>query len=206
MYIVSSFPKEFPMTRRERVLASLSFRKPDRLPKDLGGMRSTGVSCFAYPSLVKALGLPYRAPVIHDASQMLALPDADVLDALDCDVAEVTMDTDTNAFDDSASWKPYDFNGRLKARVKDPLAYSISGTTVVLGREPNTLTMPEGAHVFDAAHGGQPLDLMGELPRIDLAQARTYRGHLLSDERIRSIAAYCKRARSSTDRDRKSVV
>lgn len=188
------------MTRRERVLTTLSFGTPDRLPKDLGGMRSTGISCFAYPNLVKALGLPCRAPMIHDAGQMLALPDTDVLDALDCDICEVTMDQDTNAFDDSASWKPYDFNSRLNARVKDPSAYSLSGTTIVLGREPHTLTMPEGAFVFDAAHGGQPLDLMAELPRIDLDAARRSRGHLLPDERIRSIAAYCRRARSSTDR------
>lgn len=32
---------------RERVLKALNFEQPDRLPKDLGGMRSTGISAFA---------------------------------------------------------------------------------------------------------------------------------------------------------------
>ena len=45
------------MTRRERVLAALEFRAPDQLPKDLSAMPSTGISCFAYPKLVAALGL-----------------------------------------------------------------------------------------------------------------------------------------------------
>jgi len=39
------------MTSRERVLNALNFLAADRLPKDLGAMRSTGVSAFAYPRL-----------------------------------------------------------------------------------------------------------------------------------------------------------
>lgn len=52
------------MNSRERVLASLNFQEVDRVPKDLGGMNSCGISAFAYPKLVKALGLPYRKPKI----------------------------------------------------------------------------------------------------------------------------------------------
>ena len=44
-------------TSRERILQTQNFQTPDRLPKDLGGMRSTGISVFAYPKLVAALGL-----------------------------------------------------------------------------------------------------------------------------------------------------
>jgi uroporphyrinogen decarboxylase len=77
------------MNARERVIAALNFKQPDRLPKDLGGMRSTGISAFAYPKLVEALGLAPRRPKIHDVWQMLALPDTDVLDALGCDVVAI---------------------------------------------------------------------------------------------------------------------
>ena len=48
-------------TSRQRVLQSLNFRMPDRLPKDLGGMRSTSISAFAYPKLV-ARPRPAAAP------------------------------------------------------------------------------------------------------------------------------------------------
>ena len=44
--------------RRERVMKALSFEETDRVPMDLDGMASTGISCFAYPGLVAALGLP----------------------------------------------------------------------------------------------------------------------------------------------------
>ena len=95
------------MTSRERILTALNFAATDRLPKDLGAMRSTGVSAFLYPKLVAALGLPPRLPRVHDTSQMLALPDLDVLDALGCDV--VTIDGGvTNAFPEPEKWHPYD--------------------------------------------------------------------------------------------------
>ena len=39
------------MTSRERVLRALNFQPTDRVPKDLGGMRSSGISAFLYPAL-----------------------------------------------------------------------------------------------------------------------------------------------------------
>jgi hypothetical protein len=49
-------------TSRERVLQALNFQQLDRVPRDLGGMRSTSISVFAYPRLVAAVGLPPRLP------------------------------------------------------------------------------------------------------------------------------------------------
>ena len=111
------------MTRRERVLAALNFRQPDQLPKDLSAMPSTGISCFAYPKLVAALGLPPRRPKVYDTGQMLALPDRDVLEALDCDVVTVMGSWCTNAFDEPERWHPYDYNGRLPALVQQPASF-----------------------------------------------------------------------------------
>lgn len=61
------------MNPRQRVLASLNHQNPDHLPRDLGGMPSTSISAFAYPRLVRELGLPPRRPRIEDTGQMLAL-------------------------------------------------------------------------------------------------------------------------------------
>ena len=82
----------------------MNFKPVDRLPRDIGGMRSTCISCFAYPKLVKALGLPPRRPRVYDLGQMLALPDVDVLDALGCDVVMAEPDV-TNAFAQPDLWK-----------------------------------------------------------------------------------------------------
>ena len=103
------------MTPRQRVLATLNFQTPDRQPKDMGGMLSTGISAFAYPKLIEALGLPPRLPKLYDTGQMLAMPDLDVLDALGCDCVVVCYGA-TNAFEQQDFWHPYDFAGRLPAR------------------------------------------------------------------------------------------
>ena len=186
------------MTSRERVLATLNFRTPDRMPKDLGGMGSTGISVFAYPALVAALGLPARRPKIGDGVQMLAVPDRDVLDALDCDIVCAGTDS-TNAFEEPEKWKPYDFNGRLPALVSNPEAYRVEpdGTIVMNGDR----FMPPAAHVFNAVHAGQPLDLEAEMPHEDLQKIRNdLAANVIRAERVKEIAAYCRRVRESTDR------
>ena len=45
------------MNRRERVMASLRHREPDRVPLDLGSTDTTGISGIAYNRLKKYLGL-----------------------------------------------------------------------------------------------------------------------------------------------------
>ena len=101
------------MTSRQRILAALNFQPVDRLPKDLGGMRSTGVSAFTYQALRGALSLPPKPTRIYDPGQMLALPHPDVLDALGCDVVIVEGDGLTNAYEQPELWHPFDFNGRI---------------------------------------------------------------------------------------------
>ena len=192
------------LTRKERVLKSLNFECPDQLSKDLGGMASTGISCFAYPGLVKALGLPERLPKVFDIGQMLALPDADVLDALDCDVVMVNTDRFTNAFEEPEKWKPFDFGGRLPALVRDPAIFTTEpdGTLHHTGGADGVVyTMPPSSFVFDEEHGGQPLDLGGELPKKDLDEvAQQLREYTLTEANVSSIAQYCRKAREATDR------
>ena len=153
-------------------MASIEGRDVDRLPRDLSGMRSTGISCFAYPKLVEALGLPPRRPRIYDPSQMLALPEVDVLDALGCDcvVAEGDM---TNAFPQPELWHDYDFNGRLEAQVRDPNAYAtLPDGTITLGR----MRMVPGSTVFNADHAGCAIDLDNDLPPPDVEAHRANAG------------------------------
>ena len=186
------------MTPRERILNAVAFQPTDRLPKDLGGMLSTGISAFAYPKLVEALGLPPRLPRLYDTGQMLAMPDLDVLDALGCDCVVVTYGT-TNAIEQPGSWHPYDFDGRLPALVRNPDAYETQpdGSILQNGRS----RMVSASYVFDEEHGGQPLDLMGELPMYDLKAYKQALDHLvIRDEDIVALRDLCRRVRESTDR------
>ena len=189
------------ISRRERVLAALNFEETDRLPKDLGGMLSTGISCFAYPHLVKALGLPPRLPRLHDQSQMLALPDTDVLDALDCDVVTV-LGTTTNAFPQPGRWKEYDFNGRLRAKVHDPDDFQVLEDGTIYQSRWN-IRMPPEACVFNEDHAGQSLDFMDfeELPLKDLEQLKEDLKKQLPDSKeIKQLKAIFAQIRKYTDR------
>ncbi len=195
------------MNSRERVRAALRFEPTDRTPRDLAGMRSTGISAFAYPHLVRTLGLPPRPPRVYDVGQMLALPETDVLDALECDVVPVEMDECTNAFDESDRWHEYDFGGRLPALVRNPELFAVEAdgtvTAFASGRsdDPHALRMPTGSYVFDALHGGQPIDLAAELSTEDLDVVKQRQADaLLSTERAGEIGAYCRRARAATSR------
>jgi uroporphyrinogen decarboxylase len=190
------------MTGKQRIMTSLSFRVADRVPRDLGGMRSTGISAFAHPRLRAALGLPPRPPRLYDTNQMLALPETDVLDALGCDAVHVTMDECTNAFEEPTRWKPYGFGGRLSALVPNPGAYrEMPDGSIEQVRGASTSRMVSASYVFDVEHGGQKLDLEKELLEPDYgALERDLRREEYTEERVRAVAAYCRRVRDATDR------
>jgi uroporphyrinogen decarboxylase len=186
------------MSSRERVMKALNFEIPDRQPKDLGGMLSTGISAFAYPKLVQALGLPPRLPKLYDTGQMLAMPDLDVLDALGCDCVVVCYGA-TNAFEQTDFWHPYDFNGRLNALVRHPGSFQTQTDGSIL--QNGTTRMVASSFVFDEEHGGQPVDWTGELPMYDLKQYRkSLEDRALRDEQVKAVRDLCKRVRESTER------
>jgi uroporphyrinogen decarboxylase len=78
-----------PMTSRERVLAALDHREPDRVPIDLSGHRSSGIAAIAYAKLRKHLRLPEKPLRIYDPVQQLAIVDQDVLDLFGADTLEL---------------------------------------------------------------------------------------------------------------------
>jgi uroporphyrinogen decarboxylase len=188
-------------TSREIVLQTLTFQTPARVPKDLGGMRSTSISAFAYPKLVAALGLPPRLPRVEDTGQMLALPDLDVLDALGIDVVAI-LDGVTNALplnEQADLWHAYDFNGRLPSQVRWPQNFENmpDGTLLQNGRS----RMVPDSFVFDEEHAGQPLDLSDDLPKYDLKQFRKdAEASFIKDDQVIAIRNLCKRVHETSDR------
>ena len=73
------------MNSRERLLAALDHREPDRIPFDLGSTQVTGIHVVAYARLRDYLGLPRVKPQLCDTIQQLALPDDDVIERLGVD-------------------------------------------------------------------------------------------------------------------------
>jgi uroporphyrinogen decarboxylase len=77
------------MNSRDRILAALNHVETDRVPIDLSGYRSSGISAIAYPRLREYLGLEPRRVRVYDIQQQLAIVDEDVLSQFDVDTIEL---------------------------------------------------------------------------------------------------------------------
>lgn len=77
------------MTSRERVLSALNHIQPDRVPVDLSGHRSSGISAIAYAKLRRHLGIEGRPLRVYDPVQQLAIVDEEVLDRFGIDTIEL---------------------------------------------------------------------------------------------------------------------
>jgi uroporphyrinogen decarboxylase len=91
------------MTSRDRVLASLNHRSPDKIPIDFSGHRSSGISALAYPKLRQYLGLPPSPVRVYDLVQQLAIVDDDILDRFGVD----TIEMGRGFLTDKKNWKDW---------------------------------------------------------------------------------------------------
>ncbi len=159
------------MTKRERVLCAISHREPDKVPIDLGAMRSTGITAVAYGQLKKYLGIAAGHTYVYDVVQQLAQPELPILDYVDADVIDLgraflTQETD---------WKDFVLPDGSPAKIPasarlDPdgqggwLAKSEDGT--VIG------AMPQGAFYLSQSYfplldwDGRDLALLERLPEL----------------------------------------
>ena len=60
------------MNSRERVLATVNHKEPDRVPIDMGATLTTGIHAIAYTRLKEHLGMKGGHVRIHDVGQQLA--------------------------------------------------------------------------------------------------------------------------------------
>ena len=90
------------MTSRERVLAAIAHKEPDRVPLDHGSMRSTGIMAIAYNRLKAHLGVGEPPTLLYDLIQQLAQPDAWFLDRFHVDAVDLGR-----ALSTPQDWKPW---------------------------------------------------------------------------------------------------
>ena len=155
------------MTPRERVMEEFNHRETDRVPVDLSGHRSSGISAIAYPKLRRYLGLPEKPVRVYDPVQQLAIVDDDVLDRFGVDTIELGRGF---ALDDSwwADWVLPD--GAPCQMPKWALPERDNGRWVIRsGLDGRVIAqMPDGALYFEQtywpfAEGDADLDAMPEV-------------------------------------------
>ncbi len=94
------------MRARERVMAALDHRQPDRVPLDLGSTNVTGITASSLYKLRAALGLEERQVKVFEPYQMLGLVEEDVIEALGIDVLGLRDDGTFYGFP-ATDWKPW---------------------------------------------------------------------------------------------------
>jgi uroporphyrinogen decarboxylase len=136
------------MTSRERIIAAIEHREPDKVPIDLGSTPSSGISVIGYNNLKKSLGITGGKTLVYDVVQQLAQPEDEILDLFNIDVIDVgrTFNTSDNdwheikAADGSTAFYPKWFNPELQ---KDGTWYAYDQNRELIAK------MPQGATFFD---------------------------------------------------------
>lgn len=76
------------MNSREKIMAAIDHREPDKVPIDLSSSTVTGISAIAYNNLKKKLGIS-KPTFVFDVVQQLAEIDLEVIDLFGVDVLDV---------------------------------------------------------------------------------------------------------------------
>ena len=139
------------MTSRERVLAAIAHRSPDRVPLDLGSTPSSGISAIAYNNLKKHLGMTGGHTRIFDVVQQVVQPEDEIIDKFGVDVIDIgrifnEKDTDwydITLADGSIAQYPVWFKPE-KQPNGDYFVFDKDGTRIA--------RMPVGATFFDQTY------------------------------------------------------
>ncbi len=151
------------MTSRERVLAALAHREPDRVPVDFGSTAVTGIHVSCVADLRDHYGLEKRPVRCHEPYQMLGWIDEDLKQAMGIDV-EGVFPFDTMFGFRNENWKEWRTGWGQVILVPEgfrtttdadgaTLMYPEGDTTV-----PPSGKMPRGFYFFDSTVRQEPID------------------------------------------------
>lgn len=79
------------MTSRQRILTILKHKEPDRVPVDLGGMDSTGITAVVYNQLKNYFGLKRENCKVYDPLQQTVIVEDNVLKRVKADVVALLL-------------------------------------------------------------------------------------------------------------------
>ena len=182
------------MNSRERVLKSVNFEQPDRVPIDLGGMRASGINGVVYANMKAHMGI-HSPTKIHDSMQILAEIEPEVLDRLHIDVVPLEAAT--------ADWAEQDpEEGVQRTLFCGQKVCFPPGTNITEGKDGSWLMrrqdgepfarMPKDGLYFDfirSTMGSQPVDPDAFQPR-----------DTIPDEELECLARRARFLYENTDR------
>lgn len=159
------------MTKRERVLCAIQHREPDKVPIDLGAMRSTGITAVAYGNLKKYLGITAGKTYVYDVVQQLVQPELPILDYVEADV----IDLGRAFLIEESDWKDFVLPDGSSAKIPSYANLEPDGLGGRLAKsEDGTVigTMPQGAFYLSQSYfplldwDGRNLAILERLPEL----------------------------------------
>jgi uroporphyrinogen decarboxylase len=181
------------ITSRERVLAALRHQEADRVPIDLGAMRSSGIHAIAYNRLKAHLGMIGGQTVLYDIMQQLAQPEPAIVDRFSLDV--LPLPRAVIGLDPSRPrWKAWRLPDRSPALIPEGLVLlpSAGGGYEIHDESGRVLyQMPAGGLYFDTVY--EPLADARTVSDIAAWQPPT-----ISDAELRWLHGEARRLRSTT--------
>lgn len=176
------------MNHRERVVASIRHQEPDRLPVDLGGMRSTGIMAMAYAELKKHLGVAEGDLYVFDTGQQLAYVEAPIRERLGLDV--VILDGGL-----IAGWREYVLPNGARAKIRANFITEPDGEggEYALDKTGRRVShRPASSFYFDAIY--RPL-----ADAMSISDLDRYEWPALTDEYLTQLQAEARRLYHDTD-------
>ncbi|MCX5642168.1 MAG: methyltransferase [Candidatus Omnitrophica bacterium] len=180
------------MTSRERITEAINFRRTDRVPIDLGGMKASGITADAYTHLKEYLGLKSETR-IQDPRFMLAVVEEEIRKRFRVDVLPLDLDS-ALWWAKKEAWIPKKlFNGQNvlfppRTKIKEePDAWTLLNPD----GSPTSYRMPRGGFYFDDTSFDKET---GEFNPKNFDPINT-----ISDENLRALADYGKHLYQNTD-------
>ena len=138
------------MTSRERVLASIQHKEPDKVPIDLGATPSSGISAIAYSNLKKHLNITQGHTRVYDVVQQVAQPEDCIIDTMGIDVIDIGRAFNTQDKDwydiQLANGDTAQYPAWFKPEKETNGAYSVYKNGIRIA------SMPTGATFFDQTY------------------------------------------------------
>ena len=151
------------MNSKERVLAALSHREPDRVPIDFGSTAVTGIHVSCVAALREHYGLERRPVKVHEPYQMLGLIEEDLKLAMGLDVDGVFPRKTIFGFANE-KWKSWRTPQGLEVLVSEDFRLTTDKRGDSLIYPEGDLTarpsgrMPKDGYFFDAIIRQDPID------------------------------------------------
>lgn len=189
------------MTSRERFIAAINHKQPDKVPIDFGATQTSGINVCALYRLREYYGLPQKPLEIFEMIQMLGTVDEDIRRLMGSDVIGLNSRNNALGLPFVGPKKTFIMNDRTPALISADHAYDkLDNGRIVMyplgdrALEPSMM-MPEGGYFFDIINRSPGFDEDNLTPAEDFKDFFS----IISDEDARFYESESKRLFEETE-------